>query len=172
MRMLTLQEGYNRLEWTSTLHTSFWFAYRSAFPFKATVCTCPRLYGLISENCISHFSKKWRFFQGRCRCNFRDQLIVFFRVDGQASSVEQFVHKCVLVQCFIFEESWMKTDCDWARVKAQFSSTNQLVTSLIKPSHTQPIVRHFQPFQRESICDPGSEHCVDFSRKRLNDIFD
>ena len=82
MRRLTLQEGYNRLKRSSTLNASTWFAHRAALPFEATMTAWPRLDRLISKHCITHFLKKWRFFQGRSWSNLWDQLVVLFGVNG------------------------------------------------------------------------------------------
>ena len=37
MRRLTIEEGYNRLEWSSALNTTPWFTYSSTLPFIAAM---------------------------------------------------------------------------------------------------------------------------------------
>ena len=48
MRRLTIEEGYNRLEWSGALNTTSWFTYSSTLPFKPTMAAGPRLNCLIT----------------------------------------------------------------------------------------------------------------------------
>ena len=103
------------------------------------------------------------------------QFLMGIRVQGQTSSVKQFMGEGVAVKGFIFQERRMQSNGDVARGNAQFSTAKQFCTSFLKASHAQAVIIYGKPLEGVSVCNPWNKDGVYVPRKcryyRVDQVF-